>query len=153
MSSGGGGRRFPSDVEFSEAYRKQPQYGRGPTRFILMRLEQSFGHKETVDLSSCTIEHVLPQTLTEEWKAELGEAHQEVHDALRHTMGNLTLTAYNTELGNIPFPDKKLKLENTHIDLNKWIVKQEQWTSTEIIARSDVLLAMANEIWTGPSIN
>lgn len=150
MSSGGGGRRFPSDTEFSEAYRKQPQYGRGPTRFILLRLEQSFNHKERVDFSSCKIEHVLPQILTSEWQSELGSNHQEVHDTLLHTMGNLTLTAYNTELDNIPFSEKKIKLENTHIDLNKWIVKQSEWTSVEILNRADVLLTMANDIWSGP---
>ena len=151
MSAGGGGRRFPSDLEFSEAYRKQPQYGRGPTRFILVRLEQSFNHKEPVDFSACTIEHILPQTLTSEWKSELGSDYQNVYDTLIHTLGNLTLTAYNTELGNIPFLDKKIKLENTHIELNKWIIKQDTWNSTKILERADLLLAMANDIWSGPS--
>jgi hypothetical protein len=150
MSSGGGGRRFPSDIEFSDAYRKQPQYGRGPTRFILIRLEQSFNHREAVDLATCTIEHILPQTITPDWMEELGDNHQEVHDSLLHTLGNLTLTAYNAELGNISFAEKKDKLKDTHIDLNKWVLRQSQWTSVEILARADILLEMASSIWIGP---
>jgi len=151
MSSGGGGRRFPSNAEFGEAYRKQPQYGRGPTRFILMRLEQSFGHKEPADFSACTIEHILPQTLTAEWESELGREFQSVHDNLLHTIGNLTLTAYNAELGNVAFRDKKLKLKSSHIELNDWIVQQDTWTSSEILKRADILLTMANQIWSGPT--
>lgn len=153
MSSGGGGRRFPSDTEFSEAYKKQPQYGRGSTRFILIRLEQSFGHKEPVELSSCTIEHILPQTLTSEWISHLGVNSKETHDSLLHTMGNLTLTGYNAELGNISFEKKREQLQTTHIELNRWIVNQEKWTSEEILARADVLLSIANSVWSGPTTN
>ena len=72
MSSGRAGRRFPEDAEFAGAFMNQPQYGRGATRFILCHLEKSFHHKEPVDLSSATIEHILPQTLNQEWKDELG---------------------------------------------------------------------------------
>ena len=122
MSSGSGGRRFPTDAEFSEAFKDQPQYGRGATRFILCRLEQSFEHKEPVDLTSTTIEHVLPQTLTEAWITELGGDAREAHARLVGTLGNLTLTGYNAELGNMSFVDKKDKLKNTHIELNRWIL-------------------------------
>ncbi len=151
MSSGGGGRRFPSDSEFSDAYRLQPQYGRGATRFILLALEKSFQHKETVDLSTCTIEHVMPQTLTAEWVSELGSDSEVVHETLLHTLGNLTLTGYNVELGNIPFADKKAKLGNTHIELNRWILQRGSWNQDDIRLRADILLAIANTIWSGPT--
>jgi hypothetical protein len=71
MSSGGGGRRFLAAAEFEEAFKNQPQYNRGSTRFILCQLEESFEHKEPVDLSTATIEHVLPQTLTPNGKQNL----------------------------------------------------------------------------------
>ncbi len=150
MSSGNGGRRFPTDLEFSEAYRMQPQYGRGSTRFILLRLEQSYNHKEPVDLSACTIEHILPQTLTPAWLQELGEGGKDVHDKMLHTIGNLTLTGYNAELGNMAFAEKKGQLENTHIELNKLILKQNRWTYDEIMLRANVLLERAQQIWIGP---
>ena len=150
MSSGSGGRRFPSDIEFSDAYKNQPQYGRGATRFILCRLEESFQHKEPVNLASTTIEHVLPQTLTEAWIIELGSDAKETHARLIGTIGNLTLTGYNAELGNLSFADKKDKLKSTHIELNRWILDQVNWREKEIGERADLLLSTAKGLWVGP---
>ena len=150
MSSGGGSRRYPNDTDFAEAFKNQPQYGRGTTRFILCRLEQSFDHKEPVDLAKATIEHVMPQTLTPEWESALGSSPEEVHARLLDTFGNLTLTGYNPELGNIPFTEKKAKLQTTHIELNRWILDQEKWRGLEIVERAAELLLTANKIWPGP---
>jgi uncharacterized protein with ParB-like and HNH nuclease domain len=146
-------RRFPKDAEFDAAFTNQPQYGNKITRFILCRLEESFNHKEKVDLSTVTItiEHILPQTLTQEWKDELGTEAEKVHNNLLHTFGNLTLTSYNSELGNLPFLKKKAKLENTHIELNRWILQQEKWRASEIEERAKSLLLIANRLWPSPS--
>lgn len=151
MSAGGSGRRFPTDTEFAEAFTKQPQYGRGATRFVLCHLEESFEHKEPVDLAQTTIEHVLPQTMTPEWEVELGSNHSDVHTRLIDTFGNLTLTGYNPELGNISFAEKKTILQNTHIELNRWIIGQTNWREQEISERARDLLKRAKEIWTGPT--
>ena len=142
--------RFPTDAEFATAFMTQPQYGRGSTRFILCRLEKSFNHKETVDLSTATIEHVLAQTLTRDWRNELGNEPEKVHTTLVHTFGNLTLTGYNAELGNLSFSEKKARLENTHIELNRWIIKQTKWRALEIEKRAKILLDIANKIWLAP---
>jgi uncharacterized protein with ParB-like and HNH nuclease domain len=147
MASCSGGRRFPQDIEFDKAFLNDPQYG-GNTRFILCRLEKFFGHKEHVNLSSTTIEHILPQSLSPQWKQDLGETAEETHASLVHTFGNLTLTAYNSELGNLPFSEKKAKLENTHIELNRWILKQDNWREAEINDRAANLLIKAKQIWT-----
>ncbi|MEH2022814.1 DUF262 domain-containing protein [Nostoc sp.] len=150
LSSGGAKSRFPKDTEFAAAFMTQPQYGRESTRFILCRLEKSFKHKETVDLSTATIEHVLPQTLTQEWRNELGSEPEKIRDNLVNTFGNLTLTSYNSELGNLPFSQKKAKLQNTHIELNRWILQQTSWGTSEIEERAKSLLLMANDIWLSP---
>ena len=150
MSTGGASRRFPKDSEFAPAFMDQPQYGRGTTRFVLCRLEQSFDHKEPVDLSAATIEHILPQTITQSWRDELGIDSEAIHAKLVDTFGNLTLTGYNTELGNLSFWDKKAKLANTHIELNRWILQQSNWRSLEITDRAEALLLKANELWPGP---
>ena len=146
-----GNRRFPKDAEFASAFITQPQYGRGSTRFILCRLEKSFNHKETVDLSTATIEHVLPQTLNQEWENELSSEPEKIYTTLINTFGNLTLTGYNSELGNLPFSDKQTKFENTHIELNRWILQQTSWRAAEIEERAKYLLLIANKIWIGPS--
>ncbi len=150
MSTGGASRRFPKDSEFAPAFMDQPQYGRGTTRFVLCRLEHSFEHKEPVDLSAATIEHILPQTLTQSWRDELGMDSEAIHAKFVDTFGNLTLTAYNPELGNLSFWDKKAKLANTHIELNRWILEQSNWRSLEITDRAKALLLKANELWPGP---
>jgi hypothetical protein len=150
LSAFSGSGRFPKDAEFATAFMTQPQYGRGTTRFILCRLEKSFNHKETVDLSTATIEHILPQTLSHEWEEELGPELEQTHTSLLHTLGNLTLTGYNSEMGNLPFSEKKNKLETTHIELNRWILQQTSWRALEIQARAHSLLTIANSIWTGP---
>ncbi|GHE78762.1 hypothetical protein GCM10019059_41820 [Camelimonas fluminis] len=154
MSSGGGltgGRRFPTDSEFSDHFRKSPQYGRGYTRYILFRLEEAFGHKESVNLESATIEHVMPQTMTPQWKAEVGQDCDEVHNLLKDTFGNLSLTAYNTELGNLPFEEKKARLANTHIELNRFMLAQDRWNRDAIERRAEELFAIANRLWIGPA--
>lgn len=150
MAAGVGGRRFPKDAEFAEAFLNHSQYKRGSTRFILCRLEKSFDHKEIVNLSTATIEHLLPQSLSPEWKKDLGSNAEEIHTTLVDTFGNLTLTAYNAELGNLPFCDKKAKLKNTHIELNRWILQQPHWRAAEIEKRANYLLRKANQIWAGP---
>lgn len=150
LSSFSGNRRFPKIAEFMFAFMNLPQYGSRTTRFILCRLEKSFNHKETVDLSTATIEHVLPQTLTKEWKDELGAEAEKVHRTLVNTFGNLTLTGYNSELSNLPFSKKKAKLKNTHIELNLWILEQENWRASEIEERAKSLLCRACKIWLSP---
>ena len=155
MSKGGGSRRYPNDAEFGEAFQHQPQYGRGATRFILCRLERSFEHKEPVDLSAATIEHILPQTLTPEWEEELRGGHDNV-DAktiqaqLIDTFGNLTLTAYNSELGNQPFAEKRERLATSHIELSRDVAACIHWREQEVNDRAADLLARASKIWSGP---
>lgn len=150
MSAGAGGRRFPTNAEFSESFCNSSQYGRGSTRFVLCRLEESFAHKEPVDLSNATIEHIMPQTITDTWVDELGNDAKGVHARLLDTFGNLTLTGYNAELGNLPFSDKKAKLENTHIELNREILAEIHWREAEILARADRMLGIAIDLWPGP---
>ena len=151
LASYSGNGRFPKDAEFASAFMTQPQYGRGTTRFILCRLEKSFNHKETVDLSTVTIEHILPQTLNQEWQNELGSEPEKVYTTWVNTFGNLTLTGYNPEMGNLPFSEKKTKLEITHIELNRWVLQQTNWRAVEIEERAKKLLLIANKIWMSPS--
>lgn len=153
MSNLQGGRRFPNDEEFSEAFKNQAQYGKTSTRYILERLETSFNHHETVDLSTITIEHVLPQTITPEWRNELGEDADKIHEKTLHTFGNLTLTGYNSELGNISFSEKIELLSNTHIELNRSILSKTCWGEIEIKDRAAYLLNISLEIWSFPSTN
>ncbi len=150
MSAGTGGRRFPNDAEFGEQFKRVSQYGRGYTRYVLLRLEEAFGHKERVDLANATIEHIMPQTMTTEWENEIGTDASSVHTRFKDTFGNLSLTGYNTELSNLSFREKKLKLANTHIELNRFLLDQDHWDEEAIMRRAEAMLAAAIVIWPGP---
>jgi hypothetical protein len=119
-------------------------------RVILERIEESFDHKEPVDLvdsKSIQIEHVMPQTLTANWVAELGEGAQDHHAYLLHTLGNLTLTGYNPDLSNRPYSEKKEVLKDSHFELNRYFDKIDRWTPAEIKKRAKSLANRALQIW------
>lgn len=151
-------RYWPSDDQLREAIRTRPFYfsGRAQQRkIILERLEESYGHPEPVDLEAAdlTIEHVLPQTLTDEWRAhlaELGQDADEVQQTLVHTLGNLTLTAFNGTLSNNPFERKRQIYSGSHLELNRALAEKEAWGREEILARADELADQAIAIWPSP---
>ncbi len=151
-------RYWPSDEQLREAIRTRPFYfsGRGPQRrLILERLEDSYGHPERIDFehTDLTIEHVLPQTLSNEWRdhlASLGQDPDEIHQALVHTLGNLTLTAFNGTLSNNPFERKRQIYGASHLELNRALTAQDAWGREEILARADELADHAIRIWPGP---
>lgn len=145
-------RNYPKDAEFKARLIESKLYGAGDrlkkTKLLLETLEESFQHKEPVKFDNVvTIEHIMPQTLTEWWQAQLGEEWQGDHELCLHTLGNLTLTAYNSELSNDSFPEKKRHLNQSHLELNRYFQKVEMWNRTEIERRSRILAEMALEIW------
>lgn len=149
-----GGKRCPDDVAFSAALKSERLYSTAEKnarlRLILERLERSFGHKEQVDFTSAQIEHVMPQTLNEEWKGELGPNAALDHERYVHTLGNLTLTKYNAELSNCAFARKRVELARSHFELNRHFQGIEKWTAQEIENRAEHLAGLAVAIWRDP---
>ena len=121
MGAGSGNSRWPNDAQFKADLQTREQYGRKATKHVLGSLEANFDHKEPADLRTATIEHLMPQELTPEWKLTLGAEYEDTYNRFLHTFGNLTLTGYNSELGNLPFDQKQQQLTNSHIELNRWI--------------------------------
>jgi uncharacterized protein with ParB-like and HNH nuclease domain len=146
------GKGYPKDNEFILRFREKKFYGGGDrlvkTKLILETIESSFNHKEAVPFENLSVEHVMPQTLSEWWQEHLGEDWEETHELYLHTIGNLTLTAYNTELSNDDFHTKKKTLNESHLVLNKYFSDISKWTRTEIEARSEILAKKAVEIWS-----
>lgn len=89
----------------------------------------------------------MPQTLTDWWQHHLGDNWQADHDLCLHTLGNLTLTAYNPELSNDPFPQKQQRFAKSHLELNQHFKNVLQWRRPEIEERSKVLADLALNIW------
>jgi len=155
-----GRKYYASDRDIRAAVRSVPYYlnGRPHQRSLVLRwLEETYGSKEPVDLSSLTIEHVLPQTPTREWQQmvgedlEAGEEFGQVHEALVHTLGNLTLTGYNAKLSNSPFSVKRPQLASSGVQMNQEIAKQERWGRPQIHDRADALAERVIAEWPGPT--
>ena len=95
----------------------------------------------------------MPQALSEEWRehlTSLGQDPDEVHQALVHTLGNLTLTAFNWKLSNNPFERKRQIYSASHLELNRALAAQDAWGRDQILARADELANHAITIWPSP---
>ncbi|WP_434967045.1 DUF262 domain-containing protein [Janibacter indicus] len=128
-------------------------------RFVLTTLAEDAMTKETkVDLWRqeknhfvWTIEHILPQgeNLPAAWQEMLGgkEVAAQVQEEHRHRLGNLTVTAYNSNLGNKSFIEKRDRQDSkgryigykNGLSLNAELAARESWTADDIEARTKVL--------------
>ena len=144
---------WPTDEEFKHGFVGFHVYSRrlARTRLILESLEESFGHKESPEITEdITVEHVMPQTLTTDWAEMLGSHAADVHSQWLHTPGNLTLTGYNPELGNASFYKKKELLEYAKFSLTHAILKCDRWDENAIKTRGEALADRAVQIWSRP---
>jgi uncharacterized protein with ParB-like and HNH nuclease domain len=150
-------RGWPTDTQFVRAmvefqlYRRE----RSKCRLILDRLEASYGHKERVDPSALTIEHVMPQTVGDDeygksWQEVLGPGWYELHQQWVHTIGNLTLTGYNPDMSNRGYQSKRLWLIDSNLVLNSHFKSSESWSVDEIRTRGKRLATEIAALWPNP---
>jgi hypothetical protein len=101
-------RRFPEDEEFKQQIQVRDLYNFRSRSYWLRRME-NHDRKERISIDEYTIEHIMPQNehLSPEWRAALGPEWQRVHQTWLHTLGNLTLTGYNSEYSDRPFEKKR----------------------------------------------
>lgn len=131
---------IPSDNEFVTALQEKNLYSKNALcKYLLCAIENQ--GKETLDTENLSIEHIMPQNknLSMSWQKMLGENWQSVHEKYLHTLGNLTLTGYNSEPGDKPFEKKKEKLEETitHIAVLYSDVKDKsEWNSVNMEKRA-----------------
>jgi len=146
-----GGNRCPDDKAFASAIAVEKLYSTADKnarlRLILERLELSFENKERGDLSGAQIEHIMPQTLTAEWRKEIGDEAESQWSQLAHTLGNLTLTKYNAELSNNPYDQKRRAFLASHFELNRYFGDIPRWTPEAIRERGRQLAKVALKIW------
>ena len=142
---------WPDVGRFKVAFVNFNLYQRGYGRVILETLETAYGHQEPADLSKAEIEHIMPQTLSEEWRKDLSDSAEQIHTEWLHTPGNLTLSAYNQELWNNPFAEKRLLYAQSNIVMNRKLADLAKWGRDEIKSRGSVLAEMASKIWSGPT--
>ena len=143
--------RFPYDSEFTKALQERNLYSLRICPHILERLENS-GWKEQSPTGNCSIEHIMPQSIEDiiEWQDMLKDDWRKVHETWLHRLGNLTLTAYNSEYSNKPFHEKKTiegGFNDSPFRLNQFVKEQTQWTEEEMEERGNNLAKRALDIW------
>lgn len=147
-------RIFPDDDEFKDSLITIDFYKLKKNKYFLERLENDT--KEPVNTQKCNIEHIMPQTLNPEWQRDLGENFKAIHEKYLHTIGNLTLTGYNSKYSNNSFQEKKY-MENgfkqSPLRLNQSLKGFESFGEKEIEERANDLADWALKIWTYPKLD
>ncbi|KAF5049488.1 hypothetical protein DSECCO2_439270 [anaerobic digester metagenome] len=149
-------RRFPTDEEFRREIQTRDLYNFRGRSYWLRRLE-NFEHKERVSVDEYTIEHILPQNenLSPAWRADLGPEWERIRATWLHTLGNLTLTGYNSEYSDRPFAEKRDMsggFKYSPIKLNEGLGQLEAWTEEAIVERAEKLAEKALAVWVAPRV-
>ncbi|MDO9225704.1 MAG: DUF262 domain-containing protein [Pseudomonadota bacterium] len=155
-------RRFPGDEEFQRELKQRDLYHYPRRSYWLRRLE-NHGRKERVMVEDYTIEHILPQNeaLSQEWQAELGLEWHRIQQTWLHTLGNLTLTGYNSEYSDLPFTSKRdLKDKDGNpagfaaspLKLNQGLGQIQKWDEDAIQQRAQRLAGEAVKVWRAPRL-
>lgn len=155
-----GRRKYVTDDEIRRIFLESPVYLRGKKenlKLLLQWLLEEEQGRDSIDFEPMSIEHVLPQKLSAEARTEFlqtlgaGDEIDPVHESLVHTIGNLTLTNYNSELSNSPFSVKRAeRLLNTGVIANQSIARNETWGRDQILDRAEKLAELAVRVWQGP---
>lgn len=150
-------KEFPNDERFIATFLTRDIYNMNRCRYILGRLE-NWDNKSVVSLDNLTIEHIIPQNphLSSDWIAALGSNWSEVQKKYLHTIGNLTLTAYNSEMSDSPFVEKLDMtggFRESALRLNKYVIMQSTWGELQVNERATHLGGVAKKAWPYPALS
>lgn len=157
-----GVQRFPRNEEVIDSLEVKDVYNiNSKNRTYLLERLENFQNQEPVKIEGnpdITIEHIFPQNPDGKWKLELGQdEYNEMKSNYLNTIGNLTLTGYNSKLSNKYFTDKR-DLENSgfkdsRLWLNKYIGNLDKWDTSEVKRRFDIIAERFLKIWAIPKID
>lgn len=156
-----GTTHFPQDSEIEVAVRNNQTYNqrKAHVNFILTSIddqskEAALLKQIAVQEMKLTIEHIMPQTLSADWRHELGPRADEIQEKYLHTLANLTLTAYNSEYSNRKFSEKKT-MKNGFVEsplaINREIKTVEKWNEESLLKRQQWWIKNLERVWPLPS--
>ena len=140
----------PGDEAVREGIRTRKAYGgkaTPATKAILCAMMEREQKGESPARGVLTVEHVMPQKLTDEWRRALGDDAERIHGMYRDRLANLTLSGVNAELGRKPFEEKREIMERGGIRLNRIIVKEDAWNEAALERRAEDLAERALDLW------
>lgn len=155
-----GSGRFPNDAEFKEAFATKNMYAlRAAWREYLFDVLENGDSNDNRDIAQAmhngdiTVEHIMPQTLTADWKDELGEDAEEIHETWLHRIGNLTVTGYNPFYSNSSYERKKTMehgFEDSPYRLNDMLKANDSWGLEQMKERTAYFADRALKYWQTP---
>ena len=145
----------PNDEAVGEGIRTRKAYGGTATRSslaVLCALMEAERPDEAPARNHLTIEHVMPQKLTDEWKIALGEEPVEKHERYRDRLPNLTLSgdATNPSLAARPFGEKRSVYRDSPIGMTRRIAEESDWDEEALERRAADLTRRVLERWPWP---
>lgn len=156
-------QRFPNEEEFKVKFLECDIYSwKSKNKVYLLEQLENHDNNEKVDIENLindkilSIEHIMPQTLTPSWKSLLGENYNEIYAKYIGTIGNLTLTGYNSNLSNKSFIEKRdmeKGFKESRLKLNKYLSSIDEWNENTIKIRAEKLFKIAADIWKYPFSN
>lgn len=144
--------KFPNNEEFKgNLMRKDIFISLSPARrkYLLDRLE-NHDRKEDPREYDYSIEHIMPRTLNQKWKIDLGNDYEIIHDKYLHSIGNITLSGYNSEYSNRSFIEKRDMIDGfkeSPLRLNNGLGEIDSWNEEAIKDRAEKLSNMALTVW------
>ena len=166
---------FPSDTSVKENF-PQRQIYKLPSSyraFLFERMENLDSREyddsiiEKMNNGIITIEHIMPQHLSPQWKQDLGPEAEDIKERYLHTFANLTLSGYNQDYSNRPYSEKwggytytKKNREtgaeteitvygykDSAFKLSNYMKSHLQWTEAELKERGEILLNNFLKLW------
>jgi uncharacterized protein with ParB-like and HNH nuclease domain/predicted transport protein len=150
-------RRFPNDDDFERDIQKRDLYNFRNRSYWLRRVE-NYKRKEIALVDEYKIEHILPQNeqLNSDWQASLGIEWKRIQQTWLHTLGNLTLTGYNSEYSDRSFIEKRDMdggFKNSPLNVNKGLGQVEVWNEIAILERAKRIAKLAVDVWESPKLD
>lgn len=155
-------QRMPNDEEFKRNFFETDIYHwKGKNKIYLLERIENYDNNEKVDVEGLvesnilSVEHIMPQTLTNVWKELLGSNYQEIYNKYINTIGNLTLTGYNSSLSNKSFIEKRdmeKGFKESRLRLNNYLGSIDKWGEDEIVKRAEMLYDLSLEVWKYPEV-
>lgn len=144
--------RFPNDEEFKNAL--QSKVNISYAKALLYKMEYKVTRNIQVDIDKITIEHILPQTMSDEWKHYLGgeEKSMIIHNTYLNCIGNLAMlsASYNSSNSNKLWTFKKNILNECQFILTQDASKYDAWNENNIKNRNMILSDKAIKLISGP---
>ena len=141
----------PNDEAVRDGIRSREAYGASATRAtkaVLCAMMESEQKGDSPARESLTIEHVMPQKLTHEWRRDLGDEAERVHALYRGRLANLTLSGVNAELGAKSFAQKREIMNKSGVLLTRRIAMEDSWNEATIEHRTEHLTEQALTLWS-----